>query len=53
VDQQQLTLADLEQAVKELGGPKEGLETPCYLTSAKTGEAVEALFRDLGRMVIG
>jgi hypothetical protein len=51
VDEQQLSLADLEQAVKEWAGAGEEEQTPCYLTSAKTGKAVEALFRDLGRRV--
>ena len=43
--QQQLALEDIERAVA-------ALEAPCYLTSAKTGRGVEALFRRLGQMVI-
>jgi small GTP-binding protein len=30
-----------------------GLGAPCYLTSAKTGREVEALFRHLGRELVG
>jgi small GTP-binding protein len=44
-DQQQFTLEDIERVAADLGAP-------CYLTSAKTGMGVEALFRHLGQMVI-
>jgi small GTP-binding protein len=37
--------AKIEQLASEL-------KTTCYLTSNKTGEAVEALFRQLGKMLI-
>jgi small GTP-binding protein len=45
VDQQQLTLEDIERAAADL-------DAPCYLTSAKSGKDVETLFRHLGQMVI-
>jgi small GTP-binding protein len=44
-DQQQLTLAQVESFAK-------GLAIPYYLTSAKTGEGVDALFRHLGRLLL-
>ena len=44
-EQQRLTLAEVE----ELGAE---LDAPHYLTSARTGEDVEALFRHLGRMLV-
>lgn len=44
-DQQQLVLDDIERVAADFGAP-------CYLTSAKTGLDVEALFRHLGQSVI-
>jgi small GTP-binding protein len=43
--EQRLTQAQIEQAADELG-------SPCYLTSAKTGDRVAELFRRLAEMLI-
>lgn len=45
VDQQRLTVAQVEAAATSLGAPY-------YLTSAKTGEEVETLFRHLGSLLV-
>jgi len=44
-DQQRLTPQQIEAVAADL-------HAPCYLTSAKTGEEVEALFRRLGQMLV-
>ena len=44
-DEQVLMLEDIERLAAGLGAP-------CFLTSAKTGQDVEALFRRLGQSVI-
>jgi GTPase SAR1 family protein len=44
-EQQRLTPAQVEAAAAEL-------DIPYYITSAKTGGEVEALFRRLGRMLV-
>jgi small GTP-binding protein len=44
-EQQRLTPAQVEAAAAEL-------DVPYYITSAKTGDEVEALFRRLGRMLV-
>ena len=44
-DQQQLTPAQIEAVAA-------GLRVPYYLTSAKTGDEVESLFRHLGRLLV-
>ncbi len=41
----QVTPAEVETAAARLGAP-------CYLTSAKTGDGVESLFRHLGRLLV-
>ncbi len=46
VDQRQLTQAEIEAVAGDFGAPH-------YLTSARTGDEVEALFRHLGRLLIG
>jgi small GTP-binding protein len=45
IDQQRLAAAQVEAVAS-------GFNTPYYLTSAKTGEEVEALFRHLGRLLV-
>lgn len=45
VEQQRLDEAQVQQFADEL-------TAPCFLTSAKTGEAVETLFRELGQALI-
>jgi small GTP-binding protein len=45
VDQQQLTAAELEALASDLGSPH-------YHTSAKTGEEVEDVFRQLGQLLV-
>jgi selenocysteine-specific translation elongation factor len=44
-DQQRLTPAQIEAVAADL-------DAPCYVTSAKTGEEVETLFRHLGRLLV-
>jgi small GTP-binding protein len=44
-DRQLLTLAQIEEMAN-------GLKAPYYLTSAKTGEQVETLFRHLGQLLV-
>lgn len=46
VDQHLLTLAQVEAFAVEL-------DLPYYLTSAKTGAAVEMMFQQLGRLLVG
>jgi hypothetical protein len=43
---QQIAVADLEQCAA-------ALDAPLYLTSAKTGQVVETLFRHLGQLLAG
>jgi 50S ribosomal subunit-associated GTPase HflX len=45
VEQQLLTLVEIERVAAELNATY-------YLTSAKTGEEVETLFRHLGRLLV-
>ncbi len=45
ISQQQLVLAHVETFAASLN-------VPCYLTSAKTGDDVETLFRHLGRLLV-
>jgi small GTP-binding protein len=45
VDQQRITAAQIEAVANDLAAP-------CYLTSAKTGDQVEALFNHLGRLLL-
>jgi small GTP-binding protein len=45
IDEQQLTAAQVEAVASSFS-------IPYYLTSAKTGEEVEALFRHLGRLLV-
>ena len=44
-DQQQVEPAKVQSAAADLNAP-------CYLTSAKTGDEVETLFRHLGRLLM-
>jgi 50S ribosomal subunit-associated GTPase HflX len=44
-DQQQLTPAQIETVAADLNAPH-------YLTSAKTGDEVETLFRHLGQLLV-
>jgi small GTP-binding protein len=44
-DQRQLAPEQVEQVAADL-------EVACYLTSAKTGDEVEAMFRHLGRLLV-
>jgi small GTP-binding protein len=44
-DQQRLAPAQIEAVAADL-------DAPCYVTSAKTGEEVETLFRHLGRLLV-
>ncbi len=44
-DQQQLTPAQIESVAA-------GLQAPYYLSSARTGEEVETMFRHLGRLLV-
>ena len=44
-DQQRLTLVEVEAFAGELGAP-------FYVTSARTGEEVESLFRQLGQLLV-
>ena len=53
VDEQQATLADLEAMAAKIEGATGGGSVPCYLSSALTGQDVEALFRRLAEMVTG
>ncbi|NLE46291.1 MAG: GTP-binding protein [Chloroflexi bacterium] len=45
IDQQRLTPEQVESVASDL-------HAPCRLTSAKTGEDVEALFRQLGQLLV-
>jgi small GTP-binding protein len=45
VDEQRITVAQIEAVAKDLG-------TPYYLTSAKNGDQVEALFHQLARLLV-
>ena len=45
IDEQRLTAAQVEALAS-------GFNAPYYLTSAKTGEEVETLFRHLGRLLV-
>ena len=46
-------LADQQQLVpSEIEAVAAGLGASCYLTSAKTGEEVESVFRQLGRLLV-
>ena len=53
VDEQQVTLADLEGAAAAIEGEMGCGSVPCYLTSALTGREVETLFRRLADQVTG
>ncbi len=53
VDEQQITLADLEGASAAISEATGCGSVACYLTSARTGLDVENLFRRLAEMVIG
>jgi small GTP-binding protein len=45
-------LADQHLTSAQVEGVAADLDAPCYLTSAKTGEEVETLFRHLGRLLV-
>ena len=53
VGEQRVTLADLEGAAARIEGATGCGSVPCYLSSALTGQDVEALFRRLAEMVTG
>ena len=53
VDEQQVSLADIESAAKAIEGETGCGSVSCYLTSARTGQDVETIFRRLAEMAIG
>ena len=53
VDEQQVTLADLEGAAVAIERSTGCGSVSCYLTSARTGQDVETLFRRLAETVTG
>ena len=53
VDEQQVTLADLHAAAARIEGATGCGSVPCYLSSARTGQDVETLFRRLAERVTG
>ena len=50
---EQLSLAEIEGAAKAIEGQTGCGSVSCYLTSARTGQDVETLFRRLAEMVTG
>ena len=52
-DDRATSLADLEGAAAGIEGTTGCGSVPCYLTSARTGQDVETLFRRLAEMVTG
>lgn len=45
-------LAEQQLAPQQVDAVAASLQAPCYSTSAKTGEAVEQVFRHLGRLLV-